>query len=1813
MESQSIVAGGGGLSGAQGAGSPTARRAIGGTRSGRRSRAGRALLRAAVGAALAAMGGAARAEDVTWVSGLGGLWNEPSNWSSAPSVPGATADVTIDVAGSLVDITIPGGTYSIHSLISNERLIVNSGELSVAAASQANADFALSSNGSRLSGAGNFTINSTSTWIDESYMSGTGKTIVSATGSMDILPGSWQKYLNRSFDNFGAINFKSLSSPYGTISMTNSTFTNKVGATFTAIHDLDGFIYGEVGINSFLNQGTFLKSGTATLTINGAGAASTVFQNDGSVGVQAGTLKLLTSATHSGSFAVSAGATLWFEGSQIFTAASTVNSSGNVTFQNGGTTTFGGSFASTGVSFSGGTHTFNGGMVASTLSAISGTTLIFNGTATAGAATFASDMTIGGSGVLTLTGASTWTGPGIMSGSGKTAVAAGATLDLIASGSIGRTLARTLENSGTINWGDAGPGAAITLTGATINNLATGIFNITGDNYALTGASGLNLFNNAGSIAKSGTGSATFGGSGGSIIGLVNSGTVTVSAGLLTFAGALSNSGTISLSGGTIAASQGIANTGLIDISGGAFNLGGINTTAQLGSVHNPATIGQLNILGTLDNTGATLALTNNVGSLRMLAGSQLIGGTISTSAGAKLIQAGSATFDGVTLSGAATMRFEADGTFVNGLTLSAGASFLPEVDASAKLTFTGSQTIAGSGTIQPAGTNAAAILTLTAASGGTLTVGSNITIKTAAQDMIVGSAGASVTFLGTALADVSGRTLTIAGTSVQNSGTFEAKNGATIDITGALANLSGGTLTGGAWRASAGGVIRATGGNVTANAATIVLDGVNSHFYQGAGTTDALVNLAQNLAAGQISLLNGKTLTTAGDLVSAGALTIGVNSTLTIPGTLSGAGSVTVNGALMTTASTLDGAFTLNSGTHSTTADFIVGNTLTTATYTLSGGTLAVGGFATIGYGASGAGVFTQTAGAFTAAKQIYIASGGSNTSIFNLSGGTVDAQELHIAFLGGAHGTVNQSGGTITLSGGTSGSSTAPLTIGFSSLATTQGTYNLSGGVLADNGAFIGYAGTGAFSQSGGTHTIGGTLGLRLGVFSGGTGSYSLSNTANLSVAGQEQIGYSGNGVFNQTGGTHTLVGTMVLGVNSAGSGNYSLSGGLLTADAIDLRRGKFTQSGGTLNATVFSQNGGEVAGALQNQGTFNYNAGLFSGRLINSGTVALAVNFTAGNGLDNRANFAVATGRTVALNGAGLTNAGGAVLTLGGGTLTAASTLNDGTFTQALGDSNLGAISGTGAYSVGGGTFAATSAVINGGFTVTAGSANLGALSGTGTVTVSGGTLTATTTGNIGTFTQTLGDANLGAISGTGAYSVGGGTFAATSAVINGGFTVTAGTANLGALSGIGNVTVNGGTLTATSAIVAGAFAQTNGQANLGAVSGAGTFTVGGGTFTATSIAHSGTFTQTLGTANLGAVSGTGSYSVGGGALIATSAVINGGLTVTAGSASPGVLSGTGNIAVNGGTLTTTSAAINGTFTQTAGQANLGALTGTGSVTIGGGTLAATSAAINGAYTQSAGQATLGNVTGTGTISLSGGTLAIGAIHQTSLDAQGIAVVTMAAGSITSRVNALTVATAPGSTAALDLADNAMVVDYTGASPLDSIRTMIIAGSAGGWTGAGLRSSVAAGNSSVKVGFAEASQVLGITGPATADWHGETVDATSILIKPTRAGDADFDGIVGLNDLLRLANNYGNSGVTWTQGDFDYDGLVGLNDLLILANNYGLAYAAPVPGASPSFAADMQIAFSSVPEPSGLAVIVGMASAALFRRTRRAAPRC
>lgn len=80
------------------------------------------------------------------------------------------------------------------------------------------------------------------------------------------------------------------------------------------------------------------------------------------------------------------------------------------------------------------------------------------------------------------------------------------------------------------------------------------------------------------------------------------------------------------------------------------------------------------------------------------------------------------------------------------------------------------------------------------------------------------------------------------------------------------------------------------------------------------------------------------------------------------------------------------------------------------------------------------------------------------------------------------------------------------------------------------------------------------------------------------------------------------------------------------------------------------------------------------------------------------------------------------------------------------------------------------------------------------------------------------------------------------------------------------------------------------------------------------------------------------------------------------------------------------------------------------------------------------------------------------------------------------------------------------------------------------------------------------------LTIPASGVADSAGNTLVQPFNFEFDILAGDANRDGTVGFEDLLIVAQNYGQAGRVFSQGNFNYDGVVGFDDLLILGQNYG-----------------------------------------------------
>jgi hypothetical protein len=386
--------------------------------------------------------------------------------------------------------------------------------------------------------------------------------------------------------------------------MESAIITNRAGALF---HVQNATSIGALGGSPrFDNAGTFRKSANAgTTTMSGVS-----FNNSGAVEIQTGTLRLSGGGAHGGSFGVSAGTTFNLAGgAHTGNATSSITGAGEFTMS-GGTVNLAGLVNVSGSNtFRGGTANLTGNYICTnntlTISGAPGDTITFSGTGLVSPAVVNfSNGTMAGSSVVTVLNQMNWTG-GSMSGSGRTVIPAGATLN--AGGAIGITLTtRTLENGGTILW--TGPGIFGVTSGGIITNRAGALFHV--QNAAILGAGIANgRFDNAGIFRKSsntGTSIFSFG------LALNNYGAVEIQTGTLDLAGGGTSSGSFDVPDGTVlrfsggthtaGASSRITGAGQLVVSAGTANLSG------LVNVNGSNTFSG----GTANFTGGTIC-TNNI------------------------------------------------------------------------------------------------------------------------------------------------------------------------------------------------------------------------------------------------------------------------------------------------------------------------------------------------------------------------------------------------------------------------------------------------------------------------------------------------------------------------------------------------------------------------------------------------------------------------------------------------------------------------------------------------------------------------------------------------------------------------------------------------------------------------------------------------------------------------------------------------------------------------------------------------------------------------------------------------------------------------------------------------------------------------------------------------------------------------------------------------------------------------------------------------------------------------------------------------
>ncbi|HUP61678.1 MAG TPA: hypothetical protein VNA69_14805 [Thermoanaerobaculia bacterium] len=1030
------------------------------------------------------------------VAATGGIANVVDTYdiSTATTVNGGTLNLTGNVI-ALGVLTASGGTFNLNTnstvtalgavTISGATLNLNS------TAAFTMTDLALSSG--TFGGSSAATISGTFAWSGGT-VNRTGS-VTLPTGSFFNITAATVKYWHSAtLQHSGTATSASGSYIYF---YNSAIISNLAGATWDMQTD-SGYYVGS-GTPVFNNSGTVTKSA-------GTGIKDfyLVFNNNGVLNVNSGTLRLANGGTSTGAYNVASGAKIQFYGgTHGLGATAPLGGAGSVQVT-GGTVNVAADYNITGgTTVDGGTLNLNGTATATGPLSLSSGAFNLN---TAAAFTFTTFSmtggTFGGTAAITITTTFGWSG-GTINRSGIITLPGTCTTTI--SGASTKYLHQvTINNSGPAT---STTSAYVYLyNGAVFNNLGGATYDIQSDAGYYQGSGTLSQFNNSGTLTKSGgTGIKDFYfilnndgqvnvqsgtlrlGNGGTSSGDFN---VSSGAKLQFYAGTFSLSATVSITGaGQVQATGGTVNhagdydvTGALTVDGGTFNLGGTLTSIGTVTISNGTldfSVGGTPSLTLLTLSGGTLAGTTplTITTFNWSAGSVNRSGAIGIPAvtGALNMTGGStkywyqATLDnsGTVTSSSTYYTYFYNGAIINNL---AGATWNMTTDLGYYF---------GGGALSQI--NNAGTMSKTAGTG--------------VKDI-------TIAFNNTGQVNVNSGTLrpTAGGTS---SGTFNVASGATLRFAGGTHTLdASSTLTG--------------AGTFDFNSGTVNFTGT----YSVSGTlsiTGGTFNLdtASAVSIPMLTQTNG---------------TFGGSTAVTITTFNWAGGYVNRSGAVNIPAST--GVLTISGGS----GKYWQGATLNNSGTVNSGSTYYL-------YFYNGAALNNLAGATWNMTTDFgYYHGGGAmpqinNSGTMTKSGGT-GSKDISITFNNNGQVNVNSgtlritvggtSGGTFTMAGGTTlrfaGSTN---TLGASSILTGAGNVDFASGIVNFTGT---YSVTGATSITGGTFNLDSASALSLATltFSNGT----LGGSTPLTIT-----------TFNWTAGTVNRSGTVNI---PASTGVFTLSTG-------------------------------------------------------------------------------------------------------------------------------------------------------------------------------------------------------------------------------------------------------------------------------------------------------------------------------------------------------------------------------------------------------------------------------------------------------------------------------------------------------------------------------------------------------------------------------------------------------------------------------------------------------------------------------------------
>jgi RHS repeat-associated protein len=657
--------------------------------------------------------------------------------------------------------------------------------------------------------------------------------------------------------------------------------------------DMSGGAIQIYGAN-FTNSGTLQATGGGSLSLNVG------WTNSGSITADASNLYFNGIWSDTGPIAINHGSALYLEGSFNSGVGTDIGGSGSTVYLEGTVNNQGSTLTLGDPSLR---YVLQGGTVSGgTVSLINGVTLIGSplGATLSGVTLDGTlDLATNNQARVNVTGGLTLSGTMYI---GNAAGSSQGVLNFVG--------AQTLGGSGTILFG--------AFSDNQINTAASG-----GDSGTLTIGPEIEIRGQSGRIGydpttsgiftplvNQGVISADFSGETISVYGTnwTNSGTLQANGGTLKQYGNLTNSGSITADGAAFFVEGGLTTTGPVTINdAGSAVIQGAFRMDYGGSLGGNG--GTVDFQGTVVNQGATLTLDDASLAYR-LDGATITGGTVALKSGATLLGEydfdNGGTLSGVTFDGILDLATNngANVIITGGLTLN-GTIDLGNAGGTTlgRLHFRGAQTLSGSGSILFGGNSGNQITTATSNSdSGTLTIGPSITLR--GKNGSIGNSTLALINEGTIAADVSSGRLTISASSLNNSGTIEAKSGGALSagggtfsntgtvevqsgsmtISSTVSQVSGKVLTGGNWVVLANSTLTlSVAGTITTSQADVTLGG-------GGATFTNLSGLAEN--DGTLSFLNGATFKTAADLLNTGVLTVGAGSVLTISGSFTQAGS---------------------------------------------------------------------------------------------------------------------------------------------------------------------------------------------------------------------------------------------------------------------------------------------------------------------------------------------------------------------------------------------------------------------------------------------------------------------------------------------------------------------------------------------------------------------------------------------------------------------------------------------------------------------------------------------------------------------------------------------------------------------------------------------------------------------------------------------------------------------------------------------------------------------------------------------------------